>query len=292
MKIDTIGVLSPGDMGHAVGRALRESGREVVTDLSGRSTHTRERAERAGLEDAGSLVQLVARADLVLCILPPAAAEECARAVAAAMGTTGSAPLYADCNAVSPDTARLLESVIRAAGASFVDVGIVGPPPGRGTAPRFYASGAEAERLTDLAPGAIDVRPIGPDVGRASALKMTYAALTKGTMTLHAAVLLAAWQLGLHEELSAELQASQSQAWSRMGIIPFLPADAGRWIGEMEEIAATFREAGVPDDFHRGAAEIFRLLDATPYASETRETLDRSRSLEQTLATLAEQLKR
>ena len=114
-----------------------------------------------------------------------------------------------------------------------------------------------------------------------------YAGLTKGTMTLHTAVLVTAHRRGLYVELTRELGESQQPALARMGVIPFLPADAGRWIGEMKEIATTFAGVDVTPAFHEGAAEIFRALAATPFAQETRETLDRSRTLEDTIAVLA-----
>ena len=135
------------------------------------------------------------------------------------------------------------------------------------------------------------VKPLGPEIGRASALKMCYAAVTKGTSTLHTAVLLAAEQLGLSEELSAEFKFSQKALYDRMAAsVPWLPADSGRWIGEMNEIAKTFESAGVTPAFHQGAAWIHTLLAETPIAEETRETLDRSRTLEQAIRVYAKEL--
>ena len=182
---------------------------------------------------------------------------------------------------------------LAAAGAEFVDGGLIGGPPRPGgPATRLYLSGPRAGALATLGGdsqrGAIDARVVGDAIGRASGLKMVYAGLTKGTMTLHTAVLTTARRLGLFDELVTELRESQAQAFARMGVIPFLPADAGRWTGEMREIARTFRDAGLPGGFHEAAEAIFELMDATPYARETRETLDRSRTLEETIRTLAE----
>lgn len=289
-----VAVLSPGDMGHAVGAHLKGRGLRVITDLGGRSALTRERAARAGFEAQEGLDAVVDAADLVLSILPPAFAEDLAQRVAGAMKRTGRTPVYADCNAIAPATTQRLDGIIESVGGDFVDAGLIGPPPGRAAATRLYASGARAPLLSELSAGDHDqglrVHLLGDAVGRASALKMTYAGLTKGTMTLHAAVLVAAHELGVFGALAAELEASQPQAWSRMGILPFLPADSERWVGEMEEIATTFRDAGVSDGFHRGAAEVFRLMASTPYATESRENLDRSRSLEETIRVLAAHL--
>lgn len=290
-----VAILSPGDMGHAVGASLAERGFHLVSALAGRSEFTRERAERAGIEDVGDLDAVVAAAEGILAILPPAEAESLARRVAEAMARTGCTPIYADCNAVSPATAKRIGDAITAAGAPFIDGGIIGARPGPNrTDTRFYASGPEVKWLEGLAGrgecGGIAVIGLGDEVGRASAIKMTYAALTKGTMTLQAAVLVTAMRLGVFEELCREFEESQPEARARMGVLPFLPADSGRWIGEMEQIAATFRDAGVPEDFHRGAAAIFRIMAATPFATESRETLDRSRSLEDVIRVFSEHL--
>ena len=297
MKFETVAVLFPGDMGHQVGAFLKAGGRRVVSTLEGRSAVTRERAARAGIEDWTTLSRVVEEADLVLSILPPSAAEALAGRFAELAVEHSSPPVFVDCNAVSPATVKRMDVVVREAGAVFVDGGIIGAPPGRGPkGTRLYLSGEAAPDLLVLErPAAGDreepelwVRVIGDDIGRASGLKMVYAGLTKGTMTLHTAVLMAAQRLGLYPELTRELGESQQQAHARMGVIPFLPADAARWIGEMEEIAATFQQAGVTSAFHEGAAEIFRALADTPFAEETRETLDRSRTLEQTIRVLAE----
>ena len=291
MAISTIAVMSPGDMGHAVGRALRSSGFRVITALAGRSAHSRHLAERGGLEDVDTLARLVSGADLVLSIMPPDAAVAFATAAAEAMKATGGAPIFADCNAIAPATTRKIGGIVGAAGAAFVDGGIIGPPPGTGTPPRLYVSGPEADLLLPLSGAELDIVSLGSEIGRASALKMCYAALTKGTMTLDAAVLLAGTRLGVYDELKAELAGSQQAAFKRMERrVPWLAMDAGRWTGEMAEIAAAFDGAGLPANFHLAAADIFRLLAATPLAAETRETADRDRTLDEAVRAFAEAL--
>ncbi len=284
MTTDTIAVLMPGDMGHAVGKALADAGYDVVTCLSGRSERTRALAEAGGLRDLDSLDAVATEASLVLSILPPASAMGLARDMAAAMERSGARPVYVDCNAISPGTARDIANVIEAVGAPFIDAGIIGTKPGIGPGPRFYVSGADTAPMQALDGKGIQVLGLGPETGRASAIKMCYAGLTKGTWTLHTAVLLAAEAQGLTAELRAEFEYSQGQALAQMEArVPRLPADSGRWIGEMEEIAKTFADAGVTPGFHEGAAEIFRLLSQTPFASETGETIDESRTWEETL---------
>ncbi len=286
-----IGVLMPGDMGHAVGRALIDHGHRVVTCLAGRGEHTRTLAATAGMESLEDLEDVVRSADLILSILPPAAALAQAERVASAMTACGKFPGYVDCNAVAPETAVAVCGIIQTAGAPFIDAGIIGLAPrkisaaeGYGTGPRFYVSGPETAAMEALDGKGLVVRRIGERAGQASALKMTYAGLTKGTWTLQTAVLMAARRLGVQDALLAEFEESQPQALALMRrMVPFLPADSGRWIGEMEEISATFAAAGIPADFHNGAAEIFRRLVQTPLAAETRQTMDRSRSLDEAL---------
>jgi 3-hydroxyisobutyrate dehydrogenase-like beta-hydroxyacid dehydrogenase len=295
MKASCVAILSPGDMGHAVGALLVERGFRTVSALAERSGLTRARAERAGIEDARDLDGVVSAAEGILAIAPPTEAEPLARRVAEAMRRTGRTPIYADCNAVSPATVRRIAEAITAAGAPFIDAGIIGaaPHPERPDT-RFYASGPRLSWLEGLAgrgaKGGITVIGLGEEIGRASAIKMAYAALTKGTLTLQAAVLMTAMRLGVFDDLGREFEKSQPEAWARMRVLPFLPADSGRWIGEMEQIAATFRDVGVPNDFHRGAAAIFRVMAATPFAAESRESLDRSRSLEEAIRVFGEHL--
>ncbi len=291
--IQTVALLGTGDMGHAVGRTLLAHGHTIVTCHAGRGQRSRRLAAEAGIGEVADLDTLMNLADLVLSILPPAAAVEAAERAAEAMRRSGAAPAYADCNAVSPATAREIAAIVTGAGSNFIDCGIVGAPPGRAADPRFYVSGPVLGPMLALDGKGIAVKPVGAEIGRASAVKMCYAALTKGTFTLHAAVLVAAELLGVSGELHDEFGFSQKDAFARMrAMVPRLPADAARWIGEMEEIASTFRDAGVSARFHEGAADIFRLLAATPLAAESRETIDPDRTLEQAVKIYAETLRR
>lgn len=284
MPLPVIAILMPGDMGHAVGRALLDNGHRVVTCLEGRSSRTRGLAEQAGLEDLPDLDSLVSDADILLSILPPARAVNQAEAVASAMQRTGAKTHFVDCNAVSPATVERVAAAIAAADAPFTDCGIIGLKPGNGPGPRFYVSGTDTALIETLDGKGFSVVRVGPDVGQASGLKMCYAALTKGTWTLHTALLMTAETLGLSDVLEKELAFSQEAALGAMRrTLPRIPADSERWIGEMEEIAATFEAAGLPPGFHQGAAEIFRVLSKTPFAAETRETLDENRTLEQSI---------
>jgi len=285
MNPETIAILSPGDMGSGVGRDLAGRGFDVVTCLAGRGAGSRARAQAAGFRELPDLDALVTEADLVISILPPEAATGLAHAVAAAMTRSGQTPPFADWNAIAPETAAAIGETIRKADAAFIDGGIVGLAPGRGNRPaRIYVSGPEAGILDALDGGDISIRPCGDEIGRASAVKMCYAAITKGTNTLHTATLIAAEALGVGQVLRDELADSAAATYRHMqATVPRLPADSARWIGEMEEIARTFEAAGVTPHFHQGARDTFKLLARTPFAAETRATIDPDRSMEQSV---------
>jgi 3-hydroxyisobutyrate dehydrogenase-like beta-hydroxyacid dehydrogenase len=261
-----IGLLHPGDMGSTVGAAAKAGGTRVLWMSEGRSPATRKRAESGGLEDAGTLGQLVKASDVILSVCPPHAALDVARAVAAQRF----AGLYVDGNAVSPATAREIGSVVEAGGAAFVDGGIVGPPAqNRGTT-RLYLSGKDAVRLVPLfAAGPLQAIVVDGPAGAASALKMAYASYTKGSAALLMAIRALAAAEGIDDALLAEWQRSQPDLAARSESAAGRNAKkAWRFVGEMEEIAATFADAGLPDGFHQAAAEIYRRMsgykDAPP----------------------------
>lgn len=288
MPLNRIAILVPGEMGAAVGKAFGDNGLEVITCLEGRSEPTRERARAAGFRDVADLETLLGEADIVLSIMPPEHAPATAAKVAAAMKSSGEKPPYADCNAVSPETARAMQAVIEAAGAVYVDGGIVGSPPGKAAPTRFYMSGADAALMDGLDGKGIDVRQCGPEIGRGVAVKMCYAAITKGTSALHTAVLIAAESLGVSDEIHDELASSVGALYKRMeNVVPKLPAVSGRYIGEMKEIARTMESAGVTASFHVGATELYQLLEKTPFAAERRDTVDPDRTLKQSLTVFA-----
>lgn len=290
MAVKTVAILSPGDMGSGVGHALHESGFDVITCLEGRSERTKGLAEQAGFRAVPTMDDLVKEADLILSILVPSQATGVAERVAAALRNTGENTHYVECNAISPQTTKAIGEIITSAGGRYIDGGIIGGSPNRGDTPRFYVSGEEASVVSELDGKGIDVRNIGEAIGRGSGIKMCYAALTKGTNTLQVALLSAAEAMGLTDELRAEFASSQSNALKQMDGISRLPPNAHRWIGEMEEIAATFEHLGITGGFHQGAAEIYRLLSLTPFAKETPETVDKNRPASETIKAVVDLL--
>lgn len=288
MNIETVAILSPGEMGAAVGKAFADNGFNVITTLEGRSKPTCERALASGFQNGGSLANVIAAADIVLSILPPASAPAQAEAVASAMRNTGKTPPYADCNAVAPETTIRIGQIIADTGADYIDGGIIGNPPGKSKPTRFYVSGPGATAMRVFDGKGIVVHQCGPEVGRGSAVKMVYAGITKGTSALHAAMLIAAERLGVADELHGELESSQAAIYKRMeNMTSALPAVSDRYTGEMLEIAKTMVACDMPPGFHEGAANLYKLLDKSPFSSERRDTVNKNRTLRQTIEVCA-----
>ena len=264
---NTVGLLHPGEMGATVGAAARENEVRVVWASGERGPRTRGRADAAGLTDAGSLSAVVEHSRIIISVCPPHAAAEVAGAVAAERFSG----VYVDANAVSPATVRNVREIVESGGASFVDGGIIGPPAVTPGTTRLYLSGAESTRVADcFRCGPLDACVLDGPPGAASALKMAYAAWTKGS----AALLIAIRTLAIHEGVDAALirewDLSQSGLPGRSaGAVRSNARKAWRFSGEMEEIADTFAAAGLPDGFHRAAAEIYRRMTDYRDAADT-----------------------
>lgn len=294
MGFSTIAILSPGNMGAAVGAQLKLSGYDVITCLAGRSDFTRRKAEEAGFRDVADRDALVFKADLILSILDPAKVMEIAEQVASSMKSTGKTPVFADCNATSPATAEKLNAIIEGAGGKFVDVGIVGgAPTRRENFPQFCTSGPHAGLLDELHDKGVRIECIGPEIGQGSAIKICNGAYNKGAFALYAAVMLAAEHYGCTDFLRERLPNSQSGSVERLDqAILRLPSLSGRYIGEMEQVAETFEAIGLTPDIHKGAADLFRLLNASPLASERREEIDPDRTTSDVLRMLSKAMSR
>ena len=284
----SVALISPGDMGQAVGALLVRGGVRVLTCVEGRSERTRGLARAAGFTEIATLDGLVRESELLLSIVPPAQAVAVARDVAGALGATGSRLTYVDCNAIAPRTAREVAAVIAPTGSAFVDAGIVGGPPRDAPSPRFYASGPGRAHFGALADAGLDVRLLGDEVGEASAVKMCYAALTKGTTAIATELLVAARKLGVYDTLIGELRDSQGAQAKRMAdAVPAMPGKAHRWVAEMEEIARTFEDVGLTPLIFQGAAEMYRLTARSEIGGERPETVDRFRGVDGTVDVLA-----
>jgi len=292
MTSSNIGILSPGDMGQAVAQRLQARGHAVFTALDDRSPRTRALAARAGIEDCGSVAQLVARCDMVWSILNPAAAVDKAREVAAALTRTDRRILYVDCNAIAPETAREIETLITDCGSRFVDAGIIGPPPRGNASARLYVSGTAAAELAGIVDDQLLVRILSERAGDASALKMCYAAITKGAVALGTELFIAARKLGVADALEQEFALSMSVVhdWL-LTRTPSMPPKAYRWVPEMREIAKTFADAGLTPRLMEGAADMYEAIAATELGRESPERArERAREPHEVIRALASEL--
>jgi L-threonate 2-dehydrogenase len=257
MMTPVVAVIAPGMMGAGVGKRLADSGLKVLTSLKGRSQETVARAKECGIIDASD--NEIAAADFILSILPPGDALALAERFAPALKASNAKPVYVDCNAINPKTVERVAAAIAPTECPFVDAGIIGSPPKPGDAgPRLYASGPAAQRFAALRDYGLDIRVLGGPLSNASALKMSYAGITKGTQAIGAAMMLAATRAGTADDLFKELQSSQKEmfAWFKRGLT-LMPPKAYRWIAEMHEIAGFVGEDPSASELYEGAAHFY-----------------------------------
>lgn len=258
MKRHNIGILHPGEMGMSIAASAQNSEHTVYWASEGRSPQTHQRAGKLGLLDTHSLAQLCETCSIIVSVCPPDAAEE----VAGSVLSHAFSGLYLEANAISPQRAVRIGRAMSEAGATFVDGGIIGGPAWKPASTWLYLSGKEAQQAADcFAAGPLETSIVGEAIGKASALKMCFAAYTKGTTALLCAILATAEALDVRPELE--------QQWSRNGsdfaeqtshMARQVTAKAWRFVGEMNEIAATLAEAGLPAEFHLAAADVYHRL--------------------------------
>lgn len=265
----TIVVLAPGEMGAAVGARLVAGGAHVVTSLAGRSAASAERARRAGLAVAATDVELIAGAELVLSIVPPGEAVAVAKRLRPALARLPEKPVYVDFNAVSPDTVRHIAAALAETRCPFVDGGIIGPPPSATARTVFYVAGDHAGRAATLRDFGLDMRVVEGPVGAASALKMSYAGITKGLTAIGAAMMLGATRAGCADDLSAELAESQPQLFKWLGRqVPAMFPKAYRFVAEMEEIADFLHSDRPAGEIYHAVAMLYARLAAAEGAGD------------------------
>lgn len=267
--MEKITILHPGNMGISIAASAKNSGNTVYWVSDGRSHQTRARAKEHGLVEIETLAQATAESDIIISVCPPHAAESVAQEIA----NTGFTGLYLDANAISPQRARRISDIMTAVQASYVDGGIIGGPAWEPNRTWLYLSGPDAGRAANcFANGPLEVEIIGDEPDRASALKMCFAAYTKGTTALLCGILATAESLSVREDLERQ--------WSRNGSdfavqtaerVRRVTAKAWRFAGEMEEIAATFESAGLPGGFHLAAADLYERIAHFKDAEKTPE---------------------
>ena len=234
----TVALIAPGNMGAAIAKRLTEHKVTVLTSLTGRSEASAKRAREAGMQGVDD--RNLADADFLLSIVPPGDALALAKRLSGVLTAANKKPIYVECNAVSPQTMNQIAEVIAATGCAFVGAGIIGPPPKPGTTnTKFYAAGPAAAEFAKLNDYGLIVRVLEGPVTAASALKMSYAGITKGFTALGAAMMLAATRGGSAQALQAELAESQPALLGYLTRqVPGMYSKAYRWVAELDEIAA------------------------------------------------------
>jgi 3-hydroxyisobutyrate dehydrogenase-like beta-hydroxyacid dehydrogenase len=267
MENPKVGILHPGNMGIFVAASAQNSGCEVYWASEGRSDQTRERAAKFQLGDAGTLTKLCETCSILISVCPPHAAEDVADQVLAC-GYTG---LYVDANAIAPQRAARIGERMVAAAVAFVDGGIVGGPAWESGETWFYLAGEQADTVAScFSAGPLNAGIVGEEIGKASALKMCYAAWTKGSTALLSAILATADAFDVWENLRVQWDRDWPDFAERaVNRARRVTAKAWRFAGEMEEISSTFASAGAPGEFHAGAAILYGRLAHFKDAPET-----------------------
>lgn len=253
-----IGILHPGEMGISIAACALNSGQQVHWASEGRSEITLQRAHRYGLVDLGTRARLFETCEVILSVCPPHAAEK----VASQAVDGGFQGIYLDANAISPERARRIDAQMTGRGIQFVDGSIIGPPAWQAGETWLYLAGEKAEWVAGLfSKGPLETTVIGEEIGKASALKMCYAAYSKGSTALLCAILAAAEDMRVREELQRHWDMDEAGFAGQVERrVTRVTAKAWRFEGEMREIAATFAAAGLPDGFHLAAAQIYQRL--------------------------------
>jgi len=253
----TVAIIAPGNMGAGVGRRLTENKVTVLTSLAGRSEESVKRAREAAMQPVEE--RALAEADFLLSIVPPGDALSLATGLAPILAAANRKPIYVECNAVSPSTMQKIADVIVKTGCPFVGAGIIGPPPKPGsTNTKIYVSGSAAKEVTRLNDYGLIVRLLDGPLTAASALKMSYAGITKGFTALGAAMMLAASRGGSAEALKAELAESRPDLLRYLSNqVPSMYSKAYRWVAELDEIAAFVGEEFPERDMLQAAARLY-----------------------------------
>jgi 3-hydroxyisobutyrate dehydrogenase-like beta-hydroxyacid dehydrogenase len=290
MQIEKVGLMTPGDMGQAIAMQIQARGFTVCTALDERSERSRSLAREAGLTDVGTIARLVAECDVVLSVMNPGAAVDFARKAADALRASGRHALIVDCNAIAPDTVHEIAAMVEGAGGRFLDGGIIGPPPRGKAKTNLYVSGPGARDLEAFAGPQLAVHVVSERLADASALKMCYGALNKGTQALWLEVLIAAQRLGVDHLLEEQLRHSRADLYDwALGQFPILPSKAYRWVPEMLEIAKTLGTSGITPKVFQGAADVYQFVAETALGKETPENRDKTRGGKDVVRALAQE---
>lgn len=257
MSKPVVAVIAQGTMGAGIGWRLAQGGADVITSLAGRSAGSGERAAKAGMRSVTDAE--IAAADIILSIVPPSEAMALAERLAPHLAAAPRKPLYIDCNAVSSEMVIRIGKLVSSTGTGFADGGIIGGPPRPGyDGPSVFVAAAPASARETLVRGGLLIKPLDGPIGSASALKMSYAAITKGLTAIASASILAAARYGASDALYAELSGSQKNVLPAIArSVPDMFDKAYRFVGEMEEIADHFGRASSAE-IYTGMAKLYQ----------------------------------
>jgi len=256
--LKNITLMSPGEMGSPIANCIIKSGINVISPLKNRSAQTVERAKKYGIEDSISLEDSIINSDLIISILVPDAAEDLAKEVSNLSKKLDKEIIFADLNAISPETVKKMNSSMSGTKVKFIDGGIIGAPPEGDKMPRIYVSGQNSNLFSRLDGLGMKVIDMNGSVGDASAMKMAYASITKGYSSLLIAAVTLSIRTNNFEHLMKELEFSQKNVFNDLKNLKSIPSKAHRWIGEMEEISNTYIENSITGDFHKGSYSIYK----------------------------------
>jgi len=256
--LKNITLMSPGEMGSPIAKCIIKSGINVMSPLKNRSAQTVERAKKYGIEDSISLENSIMNSDLIISILVPDAAEDLAKEVSNLSKKLDKEIIFADLNAISPETVKKMNSYMSGTKVKFIDGGIIGGPPEGDKIPRIYVSGQNSNLFSRLDGLGMKVIDMNGSVGDASAMKMAYASITKGYSSLLIAAVTLSIRTNNFEHLMKELEFSQKNVFNDLKNLKSIPSKAHRWIGEMEEISNTYIENSITGDFHKGSYSIYK----------------------------------
>ena len=258
-----IGLIGLGEMGSEIGRYLVMNGLEVISVYEGRSEISKKRASKYKIRDAGSIEQFCKISDLVISIIPPDKAVETANLYTSYKNKDGQ--IYCDLNAISTITAKKIKLLLDEKKIDYVDGAIMGGPPTENYSPRIYLSGKLSEKLNFLNGKGIELMVLKGSDFKASATKMVYASITKGSKALVAGALIAAKKNNVYDELMEELKYSEEYfSLVAKNQIPSIKHKAYRWVGEMNEISLTYKESGLTGGFHSEAENVYELIKNLP----------------------------
>ena len=258
-----IGLIGLGEMGSEIGRYLVMNDLEVISVYKGRSDLSKKRALNYGIKDAGSIEKFCMKSDLIISIIPPDKAIETAESYTSYKNKNGQ--IYCDLNAVSTMTAKKLKLILDEKKIEYVDGAIMGGPPTENYSPRIYLSGKLSEKLKFLNGKGMELMILKGSDFKASATKMVYASITKGSKALVAGALITAKKNNVYDELMDELKYSEEYfSIVAKNQLPNVKHKAYRWIGEMNEISLTFKESGLTGGFHSEAEKVYELIKNLP----------------------------